>query len=67
MAGEDSCWKETCGIWPEDSGFELDRMKFGRYIVNDAQPYSDNEDGFVERINQEFDLCMGLTDYYKGE
>ena len=65
VAGEDSCWKETYGMWPENSEFELDRMKFGRYIVNDAQPYSDNEDDFVERINQEFNLCMGLTDYYK--
>lgn len=67
VAGEDSCWKESYGIWPENTEFKLDGMKFGRYIINDAQPYSDNEDAFVERINEEFDLCMGLTDYYKGE
>ncbi len=65
VAGEDTCWQETNGIWKENSGFQLDGMKFGRYIVNDAQPYTENEDGFVEKINYEFDLCMGLTDYYK--
>lgn len=67
VAGEDSFWKQTHGIWQENSEFKLDGMKFGRYMVNDAQPYTDNEENFVERINQEFDLCMGLTDYYKGE
>ena len=65
VAGEDTCWQETNGIWKENSGFQLDGMKFGRYIVNDAQPYTENEDGFVEKMNYEFDLCMGLTDYYK--
>lgn len=67
VAGEDSCWKEACGVCPENSEFKLDGMKFGRYIINDAQPYTDNEDGFAERMNKEFDQCMGLTDYYKGE
>lgn len=67
VAGEDSYWKETYGVCPENSEFKLDGMKFGRYIINNTQPYTDNEDGFAERMNQEFDLCMGLTDYYKGE
>ena len=67
VAGEDSYWQGTHGIWSEGSEFSLDGMKFGRYIVNDAQPYTDNEEGFVERMNHEFNLCMGLTDYYKGK
>ena len=67
VAGEDSYWQETHGMWPEDSEFKLDGMKFGRYVINDAQPYTDSEDGFVQRINHEFDLCMGLADYYKGK
>lgn len=67
VAGDDSYWQGMHGIWPEDSEFKLDGMKFGRYIINDAQPYTDSEDGFVQKINHEFDLCMGLTDYYKGK
>ena len=67
VAGEDSYWQGAHGMWTENSEFKLDGMKFGRYIVNDAQPYTDNEEGFVERMNHEFDLCMGLTDYYKGK
>ena len=67
VAGEDSYWQGAHGMWTENSEFKLDGMKFGRYIVNDARPYTDNEEGFVERMNHEFDLCIELTDYYKGK
>lgn len=65
IAGDDLYWYGCQATWWENLDFSVDGVCPENYIINDAQPYPDNMDYFVEELCHEFGHCMGLPDYYK--
>ena len=65
IVGTHDYWYGCQATWYDDTGFSVDGVKPMLYIINDAQPYRDEIDYFVDEMCHEFGHCMGLPDYYK--
>ncbi len=65
VAGDNLFWYGCQAVWWDNTDFSIDGVRPYNYIMNDAQPYSGNEDYFVSELCHEFGHCMGLADYYK--
>lgn len=65
IAGQDDFFYGCQATWYDDTDFSLDGEHFYYYIVNDAQPYAENKEYFIQEMCHEFGHCMGLADYYK--
>lgn len=65
IVGSHDYWYGCQATWYGDTAYSVDGVKPMCYIINDAQPYYDEMDYFVEEMCHEFGHCMGLPDYYK--
>lgn len=65
IVGSHDYWYGCQATWYNDTAYSVDGVKPMCYIINDAQPYSNKMNYFVEEMCHEFGHCMGLPDYYK--
>ena len=65
IVGSHDYWYGCQATWYDDTAYSVDGVKPMCYIINDAQPYANEMNYFVEEMCHEFGHCMGLPDYYK--
>ena len=65
IVGSHDYWYGCQATWYNDTAYSVDGVKPMCYIINDAQPYANEMNYFVEEMCHEFSHCMGLPDYYK--
>ena len=65
IVGSHDYWYGCQATWYNDTAYSVDGVKPMCYIINDAQPYANEMNYFVEEMCHEFGHCMGLPDYYK--